>query len=140
MQFRIYSVTEAQAETLSSVPGGPHAISVSAKGWVPTSGWSHPALNPWVYIVPPKDGVLDLDFVATPPTGMVLQVFTRIGVITAFPVPAWVRGVRVHASQGDVVAMLGAELDPAVDAKLFGEGLPVPWPFPWFVPRAKKPE
>ena len=96
-----------------------------------------PDLSPWMYIKPPADGILDLDFVAEPPSGLVLQVFCKIGVVKAFPVPAWVRGVRVHSSTNSVEAKLkGAPAKPS-KAALTGEGYPLPWPFPWWAPKAK---
>jgi hypothetical protein len=139
MQSRIYSVEKVHVEALIGIPENPPIIAVSAEGWVPTSGWSHPDLTPWVYIVPPKDGILDLDFVATPPTGIVLQVLTKIGVARAFPVPAWVLGVRVHSSTNQIAAPI-AGVSPASEAVLAGEGLPLPWPFPWWAPKARQSE
>jgi hypothetical protein len=137
MQSRIYSVENVRVEGLIVIPENPPAIAVSADGWVPTTGWSHPDLSPWVYIVPPKDGILDLDFVATPPTGLVLQVFSRIAVAKAFAVPRWVRGVRVHSSTNSIEALIdGAK--PPTEADLKGEGMPLPWPFPWWVPHAQR--
>src|SRR5436305_4533531 len=102
MISRVYSVEEVHAEALLTIPENPLAISVSARGWVPTSGWSNPELGPWMYITPPPDGILDLDFVATAPTGIVLQVFTRIAVTQSFPVPSWVTGVRVHGATNEI--------------------------------------
>ena len=137
MQFRIYSVENVRVEGLIVIPENPPAIAVFADGWVPTTGWSHPDLTPWVYIVPPKDGILDLDFVATPPTGIALPVLSRIAVAKAFPVPAWVRGVRVHSSTNKAEALIdGAK--PPTEADLKGEGMPLPWPFPWWVPHARR--
>jgi hypothetical protein len=135
MQSRVYKVDKVAVEGLLVVPENPPAIAVSAEGWVPTTGWSHPSLAPWMYIQPPADGILDLDFVVTSPTGLVLQVFCKIGVASAFVVPAWVKGVRVHSSTDSIVAMLPVgSLRPK---ELPLEGLPVPWPFPWWAPRTK---
>jgi hypothetical protein len=106
MASRIYSVEEVHVEALMVAPERPPAISVSARGLVPTSGWTHPELGPWMYIVPPADGILDLDFIATAPTGIVLQVFSKIGVSSAFPVPGWIVGVRVHSTTNRIEAML----------------------------------
>ena len=138
MQSRIYSVDKVQVEGLIVIRENPPAIAVSAEGWVPTTGWSHPDLTPWIYIVPPKDGILDLDFIATPPTGVVLQVVTKIGVAKAFSVPPWVRGVRVHSSTNKVEALIDGAKQPS-EAELKGEGMPLPWPFPWWVPNARRP-
>ncbi|MFC3320719.1 hypothetical protein [Mesorhizobium cantuariense] len=134
---RVYSVDDVHVEGLMVIPENPPAISVSARGWVPTSGWSHPDLAPWMYIVPPKDGILDLDFVATPPTGLVLQVFTRISVTKAFPVPGWVVGVRVHSSTNAVEDKIHGAAAPS-PAAISGEGMPLPWPFPWWAPKSDR--
>src|SRR5712672_1966122 len=104
MQSRIYSVEEARIEKLFIIPESLPAISVSAWGWVATSGWTHSDLAPWMYIVPPADGFLDLDFVASSPTGIVLQVFSKVSVAKTFLVPNWVRGIRVHSSQNAIDA------------------------------------
>ena len=137
MQSRIYSVDKVRVEGLIVIPKNPPAITVSAEGWVPTTGWSHPDLAPRVYIVPPKDGILDLDFVATPPTGLVLQVFTRIGLAKAFIIPPWVLGVRVHSSTNEIEELIDGAKQPT-EADLKGEGMPLPWPFPWWVPHARR--
>jgi hypothetical protein len=134
---RIYSVEDLRVESLIVIPENPPAISVSASGWVPTSGWTHPELAPWMYISPPSDGVLDLDFVATAPTGIVLQVFSKIGTVKTFPIPNWVVGVRVHTSTNDMQATIGGAKNPS-HASLMGEGLPLPWPFPWWAPKSKR--
>ncbi|MER9215868.1 hypothetical protein NKI54_28065 [Mesorhizobium sp. M0663] len=135
MQSRVYSVDEVHVESLF-VPNPP-AIAVSAKGTVPTTGWTQPDLAPWSYIAPPKDGILDLDFVATQPTGLVLEVICPISVTKAFQIPAWVLGVRVHSSTNKVEAMIAGAKKPS-EAELAGEGMPLPWPFPWWAPRSKR--
>jgi hypothetical protein len=123
-------------EILVGIPENLAAISVSAIGKVPTTGWTHPDLAPWMYITPPKDGILDLDFVASPPTGIVLQVLTRISITKAFPIPKWVLGVRVHTSTNHKVAMIG-ESKKSGENKTFADGMPSPWPFPWWAPNAQ---
>ncbi|WP_074129915.1 hypothetical protein [Bradyrhizobium sp. NAS96.2] len=134
MQSRIYSVDQVQIENLIVIPEHPPAIAVSASGSVTTSGWTQPDLAPWMYITPPADGILDLDFVATPPTGIVLQVISRISVVKTFAVPGWLKGIRVHSSQNTVEAMLQSEM-PAHAVAM--EGWPLPWPFPWWSPKSK---
>lgn len=137
MQSRVYSVDEVHIEALIVIPENPPAIAVSAKGWVNTSGWSHPGLAPWIYITPPKDGILDLDFVATPPTGFALQVFSKIGVVEPFAIPDWVRGVRIHTSTNSLEALIEGGAASKAKAAM-GEGIPVPWPFPWWTPNTRR--
>ena len=52
MQSRIYSVTEGVIEDVQQGTRSERAITVTAKGWVPTSGWSQPDLLPFVYMSP----------------------------------------------------------------------------------------
>ncbi|MGO4405249.1 hypothetical protein AB4Z10_13435 [Bosea sp. RAF48] len=137
MSSRVYSVTEVRVQHLMVIPENPPAISVEVKGYTPTSGWQFPELGPWMYIAEPADGILDLDFIATPPTGFVLQVFTPISVTQAFPIPKWVKGVRVHAATNNMVKMFDAPSD-AGGIKLMGDGMPLPWPFPWYAPDTKE--
>lgn len=131
---RIYSIEEAQVEALITIPENPRVISVWASGRVPTSGWSHPDLAPWMYIRPPDDGIIDLDFVATAPPGNVLQVLTRIAVAKAFLVPRWVIGVRVHSSTNK----MEAKISGGVRAMAVEDAAPYPWPWPWWAPEARK--
>ena len=131
MQSRVYSVGKVEAESLVGIPENPRIIKVSAEGWVPTSGWSQASLAPFMYIAPPGDGLLDLDFVATAPSGIVLQVFSPIVVMATVPVPNWVRGVRVHSST-NVAETIVDGLDP-IDGTSDDEVLP----WPWWGPKAK---
>jgi hypothetical protein len=136
MQSRIYSVEDVQVEGLMVIPENPPAISVSASGKVPTSGWTHADIAPWIYITIPRDGILDLDFIASPPTGIALQVVSKISITKAFPVPRWVTGVRVHTSTNEMSANIAGAKMPE-DVKFLFDGLPTPWPFPWWAPHAK---
>ncbi|MBD9628011.1 hypothetical protein IB279_34225 [Ensifer sp. ENS06] len=137
MQSRVYTVDEVRVEGLIVIPENPPAIAISARGTVPTTGWTRPDLVPWVYIVPPKDGILDLDFVSSQPPGIVAQVVSPISVTKAMLVPAWVVGVRVHSSTNDMEANIGGGRKWS-EAEIAGEGLPVPWPFPWWAPRSER--
>ena len=74
---------------------------------------------------------------ATPPTGLVLQVITKISVTKVMLVSAWVIGVRVHSSTNELEALIAGAAKPTA-AALAGEGMPLPWPFPWWVPKARR--
>ena len=89
-----------------------------------------------MYIVAPADGILDLDFMATAPapSTIVTMGFKPIAANAVFPVPNWVRGVRVHSATNTAEKMLPG-LRPQPNVKPLGEGLPLPWPFPWFRPQ-----
>ncbi len=131
MSSRVYSVTEVKAQYLMTIPENPPVISVEVKGYTATSGWTHPELGPWMYIKEPADGILDLDLLASPPAGIVLQVLTPVSVTQAFPVPGWVKGVRIHSSTNQIVKMLNA---PPSEMKSLADHPPVPWPFHWYAP------
>jgi hypothetical protein len=132
MQSRVYSVDEVKIESLIVIPENPPAISVSVLGWVPTTAWSQPDLAAWMYITPPKDGLLDLDFVATAPTGIVIPVFDRIGIVKSMPIPHWVKGVRIHCSTNEMTAVLPGGVSAASSET---ETVPYPWPWPWWSPK-----
>lgn len=83
----------------------PPQWSITAIGKVPSAGWRNPQLAPRFYIDFPEDGILDLDFLADPPEGIVLQPVTPIVASTLWSDPASsVRGVRVHSRTNNVVA------------------------------------
>lgn len=80
----------------------PPGVVVTATGTTSTSGWRNPRLEPRIYITPPSDGFLDLDFVAEPPEAY-LQVLTQIvGGCVIDSIPEWARGIRIHAATNSV--------------------------------------
>ncbi|MCV2419932.1 hypothetical protein [Paucibacter sp. DJ2R-2] len=83
---------------LATTRSRPPRLLVTVQGRVTSTGWSGGRLEPWVYIVPPGDGLQDLDFVATPPSGPAGQALMPITGGTSFWLPEWCKGVRVHAS------------------------------------------
>lgn len=96
MDAKVYAVDKVAFYLSKSKP--PQLIAL-ADGRVPTSGWSHGRLSPYVYLVPPADGIWDFDFIATPPRGPSLQVITPISAEPFMSVlPPWCKGIRVHAS------------------------------------------
>ncbi len=81
----------------------PPMLLLCAEGYAATSGWRNPQLIARHYVSPPADGILDFDFVALPPDGIVLPALTRIRAETLFsPVPEWARAVRVHSANDTV--------------------------------------
>jgi hypothetical protein len=106
---RIMEVDEVTAYILKI--GTHDYFSVYAKGKVPTTGWTNIALQPYYYIVPPRDGIMDFDFVGTPPSGIAGQVVLPVGADITLSMPKWLKGVRVHAKGNTKEALLGAHLD-----------------------------
>ena len=100
---KVFSVTSVQLQILKS---NPTQILVVAHGMASTSGWKNIDLVP----IPNSDGdgVLDLDFVGTPPTGIVLQVLTPVTGDFVIQDADKLTGVMVHARTNDMTAIIGA--------------------------------
>jgi hypothetical protein len=126
MISRVYSVMQVSVGTTLISDNSVPALTISAIGQVNSGGWSNPELGPWSYITPPADGILDLDFLATPPKpGVIVSMgFQNITAHAILAIPDWVRGVRVHASTNS----MEQRIDASSSAKSGGH--PVPWP--WF--------
>jgi hypothetical protein len=118
---RAYKVNNVHIHLVNSKPT---SLIICVIGSVTSSGWSHAELSPWVYISPPADGIYDFDFLATPPTGIALDVITPIAVATAFPKPpVGLKGVRIHASANSLEGLItgNSYLEfPDADVKLLG--------------------
>ena len=87
----------------------PPQLQVSAIGEVSSGGWKAPAIVPRIYFMPPQDGIQDLDFLATPPGGIAIDVMMPLSGDVAITLVDWMKGVRVHAKTNSVVAMLTDE-------------------------------
>jgi hypothetical protein len=85
-------------------------VAVCAIGRVPTTGWSNFELDPYFYLVPPKDGIMDFDFDAKAPTGTVGDVVLPAIACAVFRKPPWLKGVRVHAQSNSQEAPIGKEV------------------------------
>ena len=103
MAMRVFSVQSVQLFLLKS---DPPQLSITAHGMVTTAGWTQPALNPLEEVLS-ADGVLDLEFVAEPPDGMVAQVVTPISASYVWTDDVErLSAVRVVARTNDVVQLL----------------------------------
>lgn len=130
---RVYDVQSAVIKILKS---DPPQIVVSASGRTSSTGWTNPKLGAWYYFDVPKDGIQDFDFTADEPAGISLPVLTPVSadaVITRDPANYWgkgkpLKGVRIHARTNTIEQKL-EERSELFDP--LGEGLPLPWPFPW---------
>lgn len=103
MKAKIYSVKSASFHINKS---NPPQLEIVAVGEVNSTGWSDGQLTPWVYVVPPKDGIQDFDFVASAPRGIVLWVITPIVGYGTFELDSWVKGFRIHTSSSSITVML----------------------------------
>lgn len=87
----------------------PSDLVLTVEGSVPTGGWSGAQISRWFYLLPPADGIMDMDFLAVPPTGNVIQVVLPIHAHLVVPragsADFWaedqpLRGVRIHSTNG----------------------------------------
>lgn len=97
MTKKIIEVTEVTIEILKK---NPPILAVTAKGNVSSGGWTNGQLIPFVYIMPPLDGIYEFDFVADEPTGVSTQVISEITSQTFMwdDFPRELNGVKVYAS------------------------------------------
>lgn len=82
---------------------GQDRVLVLAVGKVNTSGWSDIRLSPRFYVTPPADGFWDFDLYGDAPAGMVLQVILPVHAEGIFAAPSWLKGIRVHAENNQVM-------------------------------------
>lgn len=99
---KISSVSSVKLRVLPTF-APPAMIEVSAEGMVNTGGWSNGLLLQRG-ITP--EGIIEFDFVANPPTGIVTQAFAPISAVTTVPQPSNFRGVRVFAQSNSKEAQL----------------------------------
>ena len=108
-KHKVYQVNDLFALLEKS---NPQKLNITAYGMVKTSGWSQPELIPYIYVIPPVDGIQDFDFIAEPPAEISLQVLTPIVAHYSMEdLPSWVRGVRVHTSSNTKEVLLNEASD-----------------------------
>ena len=97
------SIQKVSGVSLSILRTSPPTLHIAANGVVPSSGWTNGRLEPRIYVTFPADGYQEFDFVADPPTAVVLWVQTPIAAeasIQDFP-KEW-KGVRVHSATNKI--------------------------------------
>lgn len=121
-QMRLFSITSVELALLKS---NPPKMSVSVTGMATTSGWTNPKLVPLEEVLS-ADGILDLDFVAKAPTGIVLQVLTPIAASLIWDGDAdRLVGVKVYSRTGEQVHLLGEAGDASGGRGWSGPGWPM---------------
>jgi hypothetical protein len=111
--------------TLILIESNPPQLSITAIGVVPTTGFTALPLIPYLYFVPPADGIYDFAFIVdfeVPPGGHVGNIVHPIfAQYTLAKIPAGLKGIRVHASinnkevllnSKDVIKKVGIEFGP----------------------------
>jgi Dyp-type peroxidase family len=104
-QKKIFEVTEVE---LVIEKKNPPILIITAEGKVNTSGWSNGKLIPFIYILPPVDGIYEFDFVADEPTGVTLQVISKI-ISQSFiwnDFPKELNGVKIYSSSNSKIEKL----------------------------------
>jgi hypothetical protein len=83
--------------------GGTVHYVITATGKVPTTGWTLPHLQSYIYIQPPPDGIWDFVFLATPPPGLAGEIVLPITATTLFRAGSFkLKGVRVHSASNSI--------------------------------------
>ncbi len=116
-KIRLFDVTDIQLAVMESVPP---QLSVSVVGNATTVGWSNAELVPLEKTLSP-DGILDLEFVATPPDGPItLPAMTPMSanIVWQDSVERLI-GVNIHTRTGETMQFLGG---PKMASEI---------PFPW---------
>lgn len=103
MSEKVLKVTDVKVSVLFSLPA---RLQITAHGTVGTPNWTNPQLAQREYVAPPADGIYEFDFVATPPTGNVIQIVTPISAVGGMTMPDDLKGIRVIASTNSKEALL----------------------------------
>lgn len=103
-------IIRVNAVNLTLLKSLPPQLAITAFGEVSSGGWKNGTLAARHYFVPPADGIWDFDFVATPPTGIAIQVILPITAHTTLTAPpAWLKGIRVHSATNRIVSRMDAK-------------------------------
>jgi len=105
-QDRTEKVMAVDSLTVTPSADQPRRLIVEATGTVNSSGWTQGRLVPRLCTSEPADGFLTLEFVATAPEGMVLQVLQRISASAEVILRPGMKGVRVTGATNAVEAGL----------------------------------
>lgn len=102
---------------ITLLKSNPPKLSITATGRVQTAGWTNPSLSQVTYVVQPSDGIQDLMFNATEPSGTSVQVISPISATAIMnDPPEWLRGVRVHAASNKKEALLSKSIEASPHA------------------------
>lgn len=88
----------------------PPNLVVTAVGQVNTGGFTRPTLVRVLYATPPADGIQDYVLFAVPPSGPATQVISQVKASDTWnrytESAPWLKGVRVHGVDDDVVVQM----------------------------------
>ena len=105
---------------LSILKSNPPQVFVAVTGMATTAGWSNAELKPLEKKLS-EDGILDLDFIGTPPKGLAPQVLAPVSasLIWEDDVERLV-GVKIYSRSEDVIQLLGGQEGEPVIAPSHG--------------------
>lgn len=98
--IRIQKIKSAMIEIAKTHPP---TLEIIASGIVPTSGYSNPKLDPYVYIHPPANGIWDFDFSVEQPNGPNPDVITEMIAKLDWSMPKDLKGIRIHGHNGEII-------------------------------------
>lgn len=88
----------------------PPNLVVTATGQVPTGGYQKSQLLRVRYEKPPEDGIQDYVLFAVPPGGFAIQVLSEVKAVDRWKGytkdAPWLKGIRVHGTDNDVVVRM----------------------------------
>ena len=101
----VYNIVSVELALLKSFP--PQLL-ITSVGTVRSGGWKNGTLDLVQYIVPPADGIQEINFLAEPPQGSAIDVLLPIPALTVISdIPEWLKGVRVISATNKLEALLG---------------------------------
>jgi hypothetical protein len=88
----------------------PPYLHISADGYADSEGWSEPRLQAKVQSNPVREGILELDFVATPAAGISPPGRVSISAEITWKEDVYaIRGVKVYAATNDMTVTFGEQ-------------------------------
>lgn len=106
----IKNIHEVESIKLEILKRDPLVLVISCQGVVTSGGWTNGQLIPFVYMMPPTDGIYEFDFVATEPSEEATPELTGIRAETFFweSFPTDLGGVKIYAMSNMLVEELYA--------------------------------
>ena len=93
---------------IAIVATDPPGLAITVEGEVGAPGWTGFALDHYIYIARPPDGIYEADMVGVPPAGDAIPAVTPFRHDETWaPFPADLQGLRVHAARNSATAAPG---------------------------------
>lgn len=90
---KIHSITNLEVSLLKS---NPPRLYIKARGLTSSSAWTNIELVPHIYVTPPADGIVEIDFMGLPPKGVRNPYLEKvIAPPLVSEIPEWLKGIRV---------------------------------------------